>query len=247
MVAFHIISDSFLVISDKICIFAPMDAKNTYLSDQEIVEGLIADNDYVINKFFNEQFSIIVDKIKDKIFTNETSFESAKAWAFNDIYEHLKATDHKWLREFDENKGTLVIWLARKTIEFYQNARKTPSRRKKLLRERENKENVVTHNGQKGRLSPPSPHTPEYELEYKEVMEKAESAISSMKNSEYQEIMRRLIIEENYDPRSFASDWGVPYENLSEDKKRAIKAFLKIYFPNNYEEIIRKNKKKRHE
>ena len=63
MVAFHIISDSFLVISDKICIFAPMDAKNTYLSDQEIVEGLIADNDYVINKFFNEQFSIIVDKI----------------------------------------------------------------------------------------------------------------------------------------------------------------------------------------
>ena len=247
MVVFHIISDSFLAISDKLCIFAPMDAKNTYLSDQEIVEGLIADNDYVINKFFKEQFTIVVDKIKDKIFTNETSFESAKAWAFNDIYEHLKATDHKWLREFDENKGTLVIWLARKAIEFYQNARKTPARRKKLLRERENKENVVTHNGQKGRLSPPSPHTPEYELEYKEVMEKAESAIASMKNSEYQEIMRRLIIEENYDPRIFALDWNVPYANLSEDKKRAVFAFLKIYFPNNYKEIIRKNKKKRHE
>ena len=46
MAIFHIILNSFLAISDKICIFAPMDAKKDYLSDQEIVEGLIArDND----------------------------------------------------------------------------------------------------------------------------------------------------------------------------------------------------------
>jgi hypothetical protein len=56
--------------------------------------------------------------------------------------------------------------------------------------------------------------------------------------------MRRLVIEENYDPQTFASDWGVPYENLSEDKKRAIIVFLKLYFPNNYKEILLKYKKK---
>lgn len=247
MLAFLNISGCFMVISDIFRIFAPMETKNDFLSDQEIVDGLIAGDNYVITKFFYGEFSKVVDKIKDRIFTKETSKESASAWIFNDLFVHLTDKESKLLREYNEEKGSLTVWLARKAIEFYQNARKTPARRKKLLRERENKEAVVTHNGQKSRLSPPSPITPEYELEYKEVMEKAESAIASMKNSEYQEIMRRVIIEENYDPRIFALEWNVPYANLSEDRKRAVLAFLKIYFPNNYEEIIRKNKKKRHE
>lgn len=226
-----------------------MEAKNDYLSPQEIREGLINNDHLIINKFFRgEQFEEFLDKVFYSIFTPDSEKESAKAMLANDLFIHLTDNDSERLREYCEEKdGDFFKWLKRKVINFYQNARKAPARRKKLLRERDNKENVVTHNGQKGRLSPPSPHTPEYELEYKEVMEKAERVIASMKNSEYQEIMRRLIIEENYDPRIFALDWNVPYANLSEDKKRAVLAFLKIYFPNNYEEIIRKNKKKRHE
>lgn len=226
-------------------IFVIVRTKNEYLSDQEIVEGLIAGDNYVISNFFyGKKFSEVVAKIRDRIFTKETSDESAKAWTLNDLYVHLTANDSKLLREYNVEEGSLTIWLARKAIEFYQNARKTPARRKKLLRKKEEKEAVVTHNGQKSRLAPPSPHTPEYELEYKEVMEKAERAISEMKNREYAEIMRRLVIEENYDPQTFASDWGVPYENLSEDKKRAIIVFLKLYFPNNYKNILLKYKKK---
>ncbi len=247
----------FFVFPDMFCTFAPMETKNEniYLSDQEIVDLLLNGNEDDFDEFFKREFQEIAEIVINKIFTEETSNESVKAWALDTLLEYFKANDAIVLREYNENKGPLKKWLTRKAIGYFQDARrisieqerKTSIEHEKLLRKKEEKEKVITHNGKKSRLSPPSPPTPLYELEYKEVMEKAKRIIAEMEenNKEYAEIMRRLVIEENYDPRTFSIEWGIPYNNLAEDKKRAITAFLKLYFPKNYKEIIKQYKKKR--
>lgn len=222
-----------MVITNKFRIFAPMEAKNNYLSPQDICEGLINNDRKIINKFFtSKEFDTFVDNVFDRIFSHDSEFESAKATLANDLFFYLTDNDSKRLREYNEEEdGDFFIWLKRKVINFYRNAKKTDNRRQALLKKLEEKDKIVGKEGNKERLTPLSPLTPEDELELKEIDERIEEAISILDkdNPIYAEIMRRELLYGNFDARTFATEFNIKYGNMSMNKKRAFLALQNIY------------------
>jgi len=122
--------DSFLAISDKLCIFAPMDAKNTYLSDQEIVEGLIARDERITREFFYVRCSSIFRYIIKKLYLAYPNKQQLTEDLIRDLYKYLMEDNAKALRRFSF-RCPLTAWM--KTVAY----RHFISERDKELKEKE--------------------------------------------------------------------------------------------------------------
>ena len=108
-----------------------METKNDsiYLSDEEIYEGLLNEDEYVLNAlFYGEQFNSIVGIIKERVLRH-MEFDSLKAKAFNDLYLYLRENNYKKLREYETEGGSILIWLARTAIKYYQDKRNNELRK----------------------------------------------------------------------------------------------------------------------
>lgn len=209
-----------LFVSDIFRIFAPMDEKKEYLSDSEIYEGLLNDDENVINQlFYGDQFDEVVTIIQEKIFRNRKA-DSVKAEVFNNLYFLFK--DKSKLREYETEGGSIIIWLARKAIAHYQEQRS--AERKKNKRHDE----IIARGVQKEVPSLVSDNKPELNPEQNliknDINERIRMVVDMMDNEKYAEIMRRKF-------------WGdeMPYlsidsTNISQDRKRANEAFTKLFF-----------------
>lgn len=223
MLVFRNIYDGFLAISIFFRIFAAMETKNNsiYFSDEEIYEGLLNEDEFVLNAlFYGEQFNSIVGIIREKVLRH-MEFDSLKAKSFNDLYLHLKEDNYKKLREYETEGGSILIWLARTAIKYYQDKRnnelKTEKRHQMLLEKRmadegsiygENKDVIID---------------PENDLEQEEYRERIKTIISMLEkeNKKYADIMRNELLGENHIIES---------SNFSQEKKRAYNALRKQYF-----------------
>ena len=193
-----------------------MKTENEYLSDQELYEGLLHNDEYVLNAFFyGKQFDTVVGIIQNSIFKYD-NFNSVKARTYNDLYDYLRKDDARKLHEYETEGGNFLIWLASTAIKYYQdkrsNERKTEKRRRELLAKHEEKKD------------PQTILYPDKDLEQKEFRERLELAISMMKNKKYAEIMRKKLLEDDPIILSFDST------NPSQDMQRAQDEFLKLYF-----------------
>ena len=212
-----------MVNSDYIRTFAPMETKNDsiYLSDEEIYEGLLNEDEYVLNAlFYGEQFNSIVGIIKEKVL-RYMEFDSLKAKAFNDLYLYLRENNYKKLREYETEGGSILVWLARTAIKYYQDKRnselKTEKRRQKLLEKR------MEHGGSIYGERKEVTTNPENDLEQEEYRERIKTAIGLLEknNKKYADIMRNELLDENHIIES---------ANFSQERKRAFSAFRIIYF-----------------
>ena len=119
MVVFHIISDSFLAISDNFRIFAPMDAKKDYLSDQEIVEGLIARDNDITREFFWKKCSGIFNHIIYSLYDLHPQKELLKDDLIQRLYSYIMDNDAYVLRGF-KFRSSLLTWLRQVAYRFFQ-------------------------------------------------------------------------------------------------------------------------------
>lgn len=197
-----------------------MEEKREYLSDSEIYEGLLNDDENVINQLFEgEQFKEVVSIIQSRIFRNR-EFGSLKAEAFNTLYFLFQ--DKSKLREYEIEGGSIIIWLARKFIAHYRDQRdaerKKNKRRDAIIAKGVLKEMPSLVSNNKPELNP------ERNLIQKNINERIRMVIDMMDNEKYREIMRRKF-------------WGdeMPYlsiesTNISQDRQRANEAFTKLFF-----------------
>ena len=211
-----------MYISDLFRIFAPMEEKKELLTDIEIYEGLLNDDENIINQlFYGEQFDEVVKIIQERIFRNREAY-SVKAEVFNNLYFLFK--DKSKLREYETEGGSIIIWLARKAIAHYQEQRRYENRKKAR------RDAIIAKGLQKGVPSLVSDNkhnlNPEQELIQKDINERIRVVIDMMKldNEKYAEIMRRKIFEDEFAYLSIDST------NISQDRKRANEAFTKLFF-----------------
>ncbi len=119
VLAFHNISGCFMVISDIFRIFAPMGTKNDYLSDQEIVEGLIARDNYITREFFWKKCSGIFNHIIYSLYDLHPQKELLKDDLIQRLYSYLMDNDAYVLRGF-EFRSSLLTWLRQVAYRFFE-------------------------------------------------------------------------------------------------------------------------------
>ena len=202
-----------------------------YLSEKDIYEGLLNEDENVFKAlFYDEKFRTVVGIVRASIF-KVRDFESVKAEIYNELYFFLFSSDKSILQEFDRadlnEEGSFLIWLARTIIHFFQEKRhnelKTEKRHMELLTKRMEEKGFI-YDQPKDVIS-----DPEADLENKEFMKKLEMIIGEMENPKnkynnrhYAEIMRKELIDEDMF-LSFESS------NLSQEIERAKTVFWKLF------------------
>ena len=110
MTQFRNNSNKNLSVSEIFRIFAPMEAKNEYLSDREIVEGLIARNNRITHYFFWVECKKVFSYVINKLYLSHPNKEQLREDMIRDLYAELMDHDAKVLRRF--NYGCkLTTWL----------------------------------------------------------------------------------------------------------------------------------------
>jgi hypothetical protein len=225
MLDFHKKYSSFLFTTVFFHIFAVMkriDGK-MYLEDSEIYQGLLdEDNDILTQIFEGEQFQTVIAIIKAELHLVHKEPNSIKADIVTGFYwDYLRKDDAKKLREYEIEGGNIRIWLAREAIKYLRERRNNK-------RKKENRHANILTKIQKLGKSPVIDaedvvSDPEHDLEIKQIWERTIKCINMIKNTKYQEIMRKYYLHDDSVTLSFESS------NISVDKGRALNAFFEIY------------------
>ena len=193
------------------------------MTDQEIYYGFLSGDNEILTKFFHGKFDRVLDKIIDKVFSKDSDFESAKARAFNDLYVYLTENDCKRLRGYEsDGNGNFIVWLAMMTIKYYQNernkAKKRQKRQKTRSRDDENFKKIIKDG-----------IWIDNSFENKDFLEFCEKIINTMKNQKHAEIMRSLLIRNDFNASALTIELNLAEGSIYEIERQAKKQFLKIY------------------
>ena len=225
MLDFHKKYSSFLFTTVFFHIFAIMERIDgkMYLEDSEIYQGLLdEDNDILTQIFEGEQFQTVIAIIKAELHLDHKEPNSIKADIVTGFYwDYLRKDDAKKLREYEIEGGNILIWLAREAMKYLRE-------RGNNKRKKENRHANILTKIQKLGKSPVIDaedvvSDPEHDLEIKQIWERTIKCINMIKNTKYQEIMRKYYLHDDSVTLSFESS------NISVDKGRALNAFFEIY------------------
>lgn len=225
MLDFYKKYSSFLFTTVFFHIFAVMERIDgkMYLEDSEIYQGLLyEDNDILTQIFEGEQFQTVIAIIKAELHLVHKEPNSIKADIVTGFYwDYLRKDDAKKLREYETESGNILIWLAREAMKYLQERRNNK-------RKKENRHANILTKIQKLGKSPVIDaedvvSDPEHDLEIKQIWERTIKCINMIKNTKYQEIMRKYYLHDDSVTLSFESS------NISVDKGRALNAFFEIY------------------
>jgi len=225
MLDFYKKYSSFLFTTVFFHIFAIMERIDgkMYLEDSEIYQGLLdEDNDILTQIFEGEQFQTVIAIIKAELHLDHKEPNSIKADIVTGFYwDYLRKDDAKKLREYEIEGGNILIWLAREAMKYLRERRNNKRKKENLHA------NILTKIQKLGK----SPvidaedvvSDPEHDLEIKQIWERTIKCINMIKNTKYQEIMRKYYLHDDSVTLSFESS------NISVDKGRALNAFFEIY------------------
>ena len=193
------------------------------MTDQEIYNGFLSGDNKILTKFLQGRFEIVLDKIIDKFFSKDSDFESAKARTFNDLYVYLTENDCKRLRGYEsDGNGNFVVWLAMMAIKYYQNecnkAKKRQKRQKTKSRDDENFKKIIKDG-----------IWIDNSFENKDFLEFCEKIINTMKNQKHAEIMRSLLIRNDFNASALTIELNLAEGSIYVIMRQAIKQFQKIY------------------
>ncbi len=168
------------------------------MTDQEIIQGLIARDDRVTEEFFFVRCRPLFLSIIRKVFDYEVEYDEL----VNELYLYLMSDDAKKLREF-EYRSSIYQWLKVVAVRFFIR------KRKGLI---ENRGKDPLYEGETVPTTDGSVHSAKCDMQ---------RLFSLMPNKRYAYVIQRLIIDD-WDPEKLAGEMGINVDNLYNIKRRAM-------------------------
>ena len=176
------------------------------MSDQQIIEALIARNEWVTKQFFFEKCRPLFLSIIRYVFSYEVDYDEF----VNEFYLHLIENDAYRLKQF-QGRCTIYQWMKVIAIRYFI------AKRDNMI-DNESKDALLDSVVQKETVDGEKKMTAKMDLEH---------LFSLMTNRRYVYVIRRLVLQEA-EPKVVAQELGTNVDNLYNIKKRAIAALTEI-------------------
>ena len=176
------------------------------MTDQQIIEALIARDERVTRQFFFKSCRPLFLSIIRYVFSYEVDYDEF----VNEFYLYLMEGDAFRLKQF-QGRSTIYQWLKIIAIRYFV------AKRDSLI-EMESKDSLLDSVVQTETVDTEKSMTAKMDVE---------RLFSLMPNSRYVYVIRRLILQEA-EPKVVAQELGTNVDNLYNIKKRAIAALTEI-------------------
>mgnify|MGYP002623881346 CR=1 FL=1 len=177
------------------------------MTDQEIIQGLIARDNRVTEDFFFVRCRPLFLSIIRKVYDYEEEYNEC----VNELYLYLMTDNARKLRNF-EYRSTLYQWLKVVAIRFFL------ERRKKMI-ETASREPLY----EEQTLHEADESTPPKNADRQDL----DRLFSLMSNKRYVFVIQRLIIEDA-EPEKMAAEMGITVDNLYNIKRRAMAQLTRV-------------------
>ncbi|MBO4607783.1 MAG: sigma-70 family RNA polymerase sigma factor [Prevotella sp.] len=174
------------------------------MTDQEIIQGLIARDNRVTEEFFFVKCRPLFLSIIRKVFDYEVEYDEL----VNELYLYLMEDDAIRLRSF-EYRSTIYQWLKVLSIRFFI------KKRKKMI---ENSDDDTLYDGNTIQ------QVDERDISAKDDLRRL---FSLMPNQRYAHVIQRLVIED-MEPERLAEEMDITVENLYNIKRRAMAQLTQV-------------------
>ena len=175
------------------------------MTDQEIIQGLIARDNQVTEEFFFVRCRPLFLSIIQKVFNSEMEYDEF----VNELYLYLMADDAEKLRQF-KYRSSVYQWLKVVTTRFFI------KKRQEII---ESSRCETLYGGQAILSEEPANRTAStLDLE---------RLFSLMPNQRYASVVRRLIIEDR-EPEQLAEEMNTSVDNLYNIKRRALAQLTRV-------------------
>ena len=168
------------------------------MTDQEIIQGLIARDNRVTKEFFFDKCRPLFCSIMQKVFDYEVEYDEM----VNELYVYLMENDAIKLRNF-EYRSSVYQWLKILAIRFFIH------KRGRMI---EDVSQETPYDGCHQMADTEKDMTAEGDME---------RLFDNMPNKRYVYVIRRLILED-WEPEQLAKDMNITTANLYNIKRRAM-------------------------
>lgn len=174
------------------------------MTDQEIIQGLIARDNLVTKEFFFVKCRPLFCSIIRKVFDYEVDYDEF----VNELYVYLMANDANKLRHF-EYRSTVFQWLKVLAIRFFVN------RRGRMI---DDTSQETPYEGRTQKADADKDMTAEGDME---------RLFNNMPNKRYVHVIRCLILED-WEPEQLAHEMNITTANLYNIKRRAMAQLTRV-------------------
>ena len=176
------------------------------MTDQQIIEALIARDAQVTKQFFFENCRPLFSSIMRYVFSYEVDYDEF----VNEFYLHLMENNAYRLRQF-QGRSTIYQWMKVIAIRYFITKRDS-------MIDNESKDTLLDCAVQNETVDEEKKMMAEMDIEY---------LFSLMPNRRYVYVIRRLVLQEA-EPKVVAQELRTNVDNLYNIKKRAIAALTEI-------------------
>ena len=176
------------------------------MTDQQIIEALIARNERVTQQFFFKDCRPLFVSIMRNIFSYEVDYNEF----VNELYLYLMENDAYRLRQF-QGRSTIYQWMKVIAIRYFI------AKRDNMI-DNESKDTLLDSVVQNETVDEEKKMTAKMDIEH---------LFSLMPNRRYVYVIRRLVLQEA-EPKVVARELRTNVDNLYNIKKRAIAALTDI-------------------
>ena len=176
------------------------------MTDQQIIEALIARNERVTQQFFFGNCRPLFLSIMRYVFSYEVDYDEF----VNEFYLYLMENDAYRLKQF-QGRSTIYQWMKIIAIRYFI------SRRDRMI-DNESKDALLDSVVRNETVDGEKKMTAKMDIEH---------LFSLMPNRRYVYVIRRLVLQE-VEPKVVAEELGTNVDNLYNIKKRAIAALTEI-------------------
>ena len=174
------------------------------MTDQEIIQGLIARDNRVTKEFFFVKCRPLFCSIMQKVFDYEVDYDEF----VNELYVYLMENNASKLRNF-EYRSTVYQWLKVLAIRFFIN------KRGKMI---DDTSQETPYDGYNQTVDIENDMTSEGDVE---------RLFNNMPNKRYAHVIRCLILEE-WEPEQLAYEMNITTANLYNIKRRAMAQLTRV-------------------
>lgn len=183
------------------------------MTEQEIIEGLIARDEKITQYFFFERSKSVIFSVLEEIFDYRADYDEL----VNELYAHLMENDARRLRMF-KGRSNIYTWLAKVARNFFL--------------EKKNRDKVVIDKGQDdrllkeaGKVLDENPIRPDKKQEEEDM--RVAAILDQIDNERYRFVIKEHILEgKDFDELERIT--GIKKANLYNIKKRALKKLEEI-------------------
>lgn len=191
-----------------------METNNEYLSDQEIVEGLVARNNRITELFFWGECKKVFSYVINKLYLSHPDKLQLKEEMIRDLYVYLMENDAKVLRGFDY-KSKLTSWLT--TVAY-----------RHFIKIRDAELNDFSHTAETVSIEVLNDSSNE-DFEILDAKKIVDQVLDAMPNHEYAYMIRRIKLE-NYSYNQLAIELNKSVNYLYNLMRKAWAMFVNTYF-----------------